>query len=179
MARTAFAIAAAALVAAPFPLAAQDRVTPTPAPEVFTKLVDCRTIADAAQRLACYDGAVTALAAAQQAKEISIVSKEDVREARRGLFGFSLPRIKLFGGDDDKEVEADEVKELATSITRVSQGQSGVVLTLAEGGVWEQTDGRFVGYPKAGDTITITRASLGSYMAKLKNGGSMKVKRTR
>ena len=76
--------------------------------QLFQRLVDCRAIKETADRLACYDREVASLDAAERSKDVVIVDKEQVREAKRTIFGLALPRIKLFGGDDD----ADEVSQI-------------------------------------------------------------------
>jgi hypothetical protein len=44
------------------------------------------------------DTKVAALQLAQEQRQIVIVDQQEVREAKKGLFGFSLPQIKLFEG---------------------------------------------------------------------------------
>lgn len=153
---------------------AQDALDRLPPPAAFKALTDCRTITESAQRLACYDQRTDALAQAQQSGDLVVADREQIREERRGLFGLSLPRIKIFGGDED-----DEVKSFNGVIKSVGNASGGLRLELQEGAVWQQTDGHFVGTPAVGDPITISRAALGSYMAKLKNGSGIRVKRVR
>ena len=109
--RTKIAVAtiAAASVAVSASASEKERETP----QVFKDAVACRDIADPAQRLACYDTAVGALATAEEQDDVVIASREEIRETRRGLFGLSLPKIKLFGGgdDEDKEDNDDDEKE--------------------------------------------------------------------
>ena len=73
-------------------------------PEVFNKLINCRGIADKDQRLACYDAAAGALEEAEKKKDLVVVDRKEIRETKNSLFGFTLPKIGLFGdGDKDDE----------------------------------------------------------------------------
>src|SRR5688500_4143501 len=71
----------------------------TSTPKIFEDVVQCRAIADAAARLACYDRGVAALQTAQQSNELYVADKQAMKEARRGLFGFSIPKLKIFGDE--------------------------------------------------------------------------------
>jgi hypothetical protein len=147
-----------------------------PTPEVFSAVVDCRSISDDAARLACFDAAVGKLADAQAAKEVMVLSSEEVRRTKRGLFGFVLPKFGLFGGDDDED-GIEPLKELTATIASFSGGTGRYVFTLDDGAVWEQTDGAYLKRPKAGSQIVIRRAALGSYMARVDDGIGFRIKR--
>ena len=146
-------------------------------PDVLGRVLECRAITDEKARLACFDNSIAALDRARQQNDVVIFSKEDVRDAKRGLFGLSLPKIRLFGGRDGDENEQEEFSELTTTVAGVGRGQRGLVLRLADGAVWEQTDSVYLGNVQQGDTITIKRAALGSYMAKVGGSRGARVKR--
>src|SRR3546814_8363946 len=78
----------------------------TETPEVIAKLFDCRGIADPDERLICYDREVNSVYTAQASKDLVIADREPVKETKKGLFGFSLPKLWIFGGDDDKDRSA-------------------------------------------------------------------------
>ena len=161
---------APAVALAASPAAGQDRDQPAP-PPVYQAVMACEAITDSAQRLACFDRSVAALKAATNAREVVVVDRGTVREARRGLFGLSLPRIKLFGGDDDTE----EVTAIDSTITGVRVAQDGMpVFVLADGARWKQTEGRNV-FAKAGHAIHIKRAAMGSYMANINKQPGIRV----
>lgn len=142
-------------------------------PEVYQKVIDCRSIENDQARLACYDSSVKALDEAAKTEDLVVMSRESVKEAKRGLFGFSLPRLNLFGGSDDK----DEIKRIDAKIASFSRGQSGWTLTLEDGSVWQQTDGIYVSRPTIGETVVIERAALGSFKAKIDGGVAFRIKR--
>lgn len=154
----------------------RDKAVSTP-PAIYTDLVACKNISDADQRLACYDEKVTALESAQSNNQVVIADREQVREARRGLFGLSLPRIRLFSGDGD---EGDQVNQIEGKIASARKGSgSKWILKLEDGAVWQQTAAprSTSRRPKVGDSIVIERGSLGSFVAKVNDGRAFKVKR--
>lgn len=161
---------------APALAADKDKAVSTP-PAIYTDLLACKNIAAAEQRLACFDEKVAALESAQTNNQVVIADREQVREARRGLFGLSLPRIRLFEGDGDEGDQVDQVEGKIAS-ARASRGGKWVI-KLEDGAVWQQTDSprSTSRKPKDGDTIVIKRGSLGSFVAKVNDGRAFKVKR--
>jgi hypothetical protein len=156
------------------PAAAKDKPAAAP-PAVYRAVVDCRALTDPAQRLACFDRTVGEMAKAGEAKDLVVLDRETMRETRKGLFGFSLPKLKLFGGGD--EDDRDEVKEVESTISSVRTASDGFpIITIADGARWKQTDGRNV-FPEVGDPIRIRRATLGSYLANVKKQAAVRVMR--
>ena len=153
------------------PASAQD-MPKTAAPKLFEDVVQCRSIQDSAQRLACYDRGVAALDTAQKSNELYVADKAAMKEARRGLFGFSLPKLKIFGDQD-----LGDLDELDTTIAAVSTGQRGYIITLPDGARWMQTDKKYMDRPKIGAKIRIKKAVLGSYMASINNKPGFRVER--
>ena len=142
-------------------------------PKIFTDVVQCRAITDPGERLACFDRSVGALATAQASKDIYVADKSAMREARRGLFGFSLPKMKIFG-DEDMEEAVDSIE---TTITAAVPGPRGYIFTLKDGAQWKQTDGAYMDKPKAGAKIRIKRAAIGSYFGTIDNNPGVRVER--
>lgn len=153
------------------PATAQE-IPKTATPKLFEDVVNCRAIQDSAERLACYDRGVTALDTAQKSNELYVADKAAMKEARRGLFGFGLPKLKIFG-----DADLGDLDELETTIAAVSSGQRGYIFTLADGARWMQTDKRYMDKPKVGATIKIEKAALGSYMASINKKPGFRVER--
>jgi hypothetical protein len=141
-------------LAAAAPASAQD-MPKTATPKLFEEVVQCRAIQDSTARLACYDRGVAALETAQKSNELYVADKAAMKEARRGLFGFSLPKMKIFGDES-----LGDLDELETTIAGVSSGQRGLVFTLPDGARWAQTDKRYMDKPKIGAKIKIEKALL-------------------
>lgn len=169
------ALALAAALAPAVAIAQQPDAPGSDTPQVVARLFDCRAVEDDEARLACFDREVDAVIEAQAKKDLVIADREQVKQTRRGLFGFTLPRIGLFGGDD----EEDEVKEIIATIARAREMRNGrYVFELEDGARWMQSDNfTILRTPKAGDSLAIKRAALGSYMAKINGGRAFRVKR--
>lgn len=141
---------------------------------LFQRLVDCRAIKETTDRLACYDREVASLDAAERSKDVVIVDKEQVREAKRTIFGLALPRIKLFGGGD----KSDEVSQIESRITSAREGVEGWTIWLADGSIWRQADSNPIyRTPKPGLDVIVKRATLGSYIMRVGGSPGVKVKR--
>jgi hypothetical protein len=166
------AIFAAAIAA---PATAKDKLPPVQ-PSQIRELYACRDIADASARLACFDREVGELSSADQAREITFTDRQTAKEARRGLFGFSFPKLGgIFGGDED------EIKEVETVIRGVSTDRSGkYILVMEDDSVWMQIDTTHLPrQPKAGQKVKIKVASMGSYFATINDGRAIRMKRDR
>ncbi|MEO9601480.1 hypothetical protein [Parasphingorhabdus sp.] len=177
--KTALVSGAALLTALSSSALAKDDDNNAAPPAIFQAVIDCKETSDPAQRLACYDEKVASLADAQESRQLVIADREQIKEARRGLFGFSLPKIRLFGGGSDKQDKEERIKELQTTITSARQfGYGKWILTLKEGGRWQQTDSiRLNTAPRSGDPITIKTGAIGSYLAKISGQRAIRVKR--
>lgn len=163
------------VLAAAVPAAAKDKEPPV-APALIRELYACRDIADAAQRLACFDREVGELSAADAAREITFTDRETAKKARRGLFGFSFPKLGgIFGGDED------EIREIETRIRAVSADGSGkYTLVMEDDAVWKQIDNTVLPrQPKPGQKVKIKAAMMGSYFASIEGSRSLRMKRDR
>lgn len=154
------------------PAAALDKDKADARAPLFDAVVQCRTIVDQAQRLACYDKTVVALDQAEQTHNIVVMDKSQIRETRRSLFGLSLPKIRLFGNGDGDEVT--KIDAVVASTTRDPNNH--LIFTIADGGRWRQIDDHAVYGVKSGVKVTITKAAFGSYFANFPHG-SIRVRR--
>lgn len=145
--------------------------------DALERLAGCRAVADAGQRLACYDAAAAALDAAERAGEVVVLDRAQVEETRRGLFGFAVPSLDVFnrGGSP---VQAPEIDNVAYVVAQARQADRNVwVFTMEDGSVWRQIDGRMWGRPRAGETAVVRRAALGSYMMNVGDAPAIRVRR--
>jgi hypothetical protein len=166
------------LIALTSTAAANADAKPLPRAESFQRVLDCRTIPDNDQRLACYDAQVARLDAAAERAEVVIVDQAEVKKARRGLFGFSLPDLGgLFGGKDGNQGE-DEVNEIIATIDYARDtGYGNWLITLDDGAKWQQIGGTLTFPPKHGQPIRIRRAALGSYFVNVNKQPAIRAKR--
>ncbi|WP_374138562.1 MULTISPECIES: hypothetical protein [unclassified Sphingomonas] len=150
-----------------------DAKDPVRAPQL-ERLVACKAMADPAARLACYDREVASIDQAEQRNELVIVEKEQVRKARRTLFGLSLPRIDLLAGADND----DTIDQIDGKIASARQGPGGWRVTLEDGSIWQQVDDKpMFRDPKPGDTVIVSRGALGSYFLRVNKVPAIKVRR--
>ncbi|RJT24307.1 hypothetical protein D5I55_02005 [Chakrabartia godavariana] len=153
---------------------AADRKEPRPA--LLQKLVDCRSVTDPAARLACYDAQVAAIDSAESQQELVVVDKAQMKQARKSLFGFSLPKFSLFGNDsDDGDEEMRVLETTVTSARRLADGNW--QFKLADGVYWRQMEAKDIFAPKAGDKIKIRKAAMGSYLASINGRTAFRIKR--
>ena len=166
-------LVAAGLAAAIGTGALAERTTNAAPPETLQSLLACRSIADPGQRLACYDRASQTFADAVGKKEVVVIDKARAREAKRSLFGFSVPNFAgLFGG-------GDEVNQIESTVTGAFEsGYDGWTIKLADGSTWAQTDGAPLALPpRRGDKVVVKRGTLGSYFVKVGSQPGFKAKR--
>lgn len=149
-------VAAIAVLAATAVVAAEP-----PASPIVDALVKCRAESDDTKRLACFDKAAGTLAKATEEGSIAVVTREDVRKTRRSLFGFTLPKLPFFSGDDSGKEEMPE--EIETSVKSARAARDGnFTVVMADDAVWRTTE-PLRKMPKPGDKVKIKKAALGSY----------------
>lgn len=147
------------------PALAQDRSAQD---RYLDELRACQAITDDSARLACFDKSVGAIVAATQSGEVQVVEKEQLEKTRRGMFGFTLPKLGLFSGKDDLEL-------LRSTITRVKGIREGWIITIEEGSVWQMSNvPSRLKAPQVGNPVEFKKASLGSYFIRI--DGQMGVK---
>lgn len=145
---------------------AQSQESETGEGDYLAALQQCRAIGDDAARLACFDREAATLLAATDRGDLRIVDREAVRETRRSLFGFSLPKLGIFGGNDDDEDEVDGT--LVSEVTDVRTiGRDAFLLTITEGSVWRVSSAPRRFKPRVGDTIELEKAAMSSYWVRL------------
>jgi len=163
--------------------ATQAIAEPSASDRLLQSFERCRAVSPAQDRADCFDAAARGLEAAVKTKEITIVNRQEVRTARRSLFGFTLPRIGLFdGGDRDGGGESvrEEIKEVESTITSVRAVANGrVELRLADGdAVWVTTD-PMPFPPKLGNKVRIRKGAMGNYFIAIDGQRSVRGMRLR
>ena len=162
--------ASAVVLAAGSAPAARKVQTGTPAQ--VQRLMACRSIAAADQRLACYDREAAAMQQAITNQDLFMVDKERARAAGRSLFGFSIPNFGgLFGSND----EISQIDGTIKSAGHNSDG--GWLITLDDGSVWTQTDDWPGLDARPGRKVVVKRGVLGSFWLSIPGQNGIKVKR--
>ena len=130
-------------------------------------LRECRTLADMSARTACYDAIVLDEGAQPE-------RPAPERRASADFGSNQLPR--------SASAEAPAPAQLSASVTRTVEREPGIyLLTLADGTQWQFVDAAPAAYdpPRAGATIEISRASMGSYLIRYAGQRSVRARRIR
>jgi hypothetical protein len=162
------------LIAAFGACAAAAQTTP-PETDYMGDLKACRAIADDRERLACFDAKIGNILTANEAGDVRIVDREDVRRTKRQLFGFSVPALGILAGDDDNDKDALFKTTIASARALPNDGWR---FTTAEGAVWEiNSPMRRLAPIKPGDPVEFKKAALGSYFIRIAGQVAVKGKR--
>ncbi len=146
------------------------------AASVITELTACKAVADNAARLACYDAAAGKLAEATAKGDVKIIDREDIRATRRSLFGFELPHVAFFKGDD---TAADTPSEIDTTIKAIGgQAYGKFTITMDDDAVWQTTE-PLPRDPRIGMKVHLKRGALGNYFMTVGSMRSVRAQRVR
>ena len=155
-------------------VAAKDKSPPPP--QAWQEVVKCRDVADPAARLACFDSQVGKLEQATAKGDVVMADRASVRETKKGLFGFKLPSLGIFGGGD---ADKDEVNSIEGTIAAARPfGYGSWRITLEDGSIWEQTDDeRPVFDPARGNKVKVYKGALGTFRMNIDGQRAIKVRR--
>jgi hypothetical protein len=137
-------------------------------------LAACHEIADAGHRLACLERASLQLLAAAKSRELVVMDGKDVETTKRSLFGFSLPKLPIFGGH---AADKQATTEIETTIARTrGLGHGKWSIETAEGATWHTTEA-LSDPPAVGDVLMIRSAALGGYFLKVAKDSAVRAMR--
>jgi len=148
------------------------------------KVYACASVADNAQRLACYDSAVAALRQAESSGGLAVVNREQIEKAEKEAFGLPAPSLSVLAESarttSAPAAEKPKALERVTfPVKSVTKGPDGKYRFVMENGQeWRQTDG--ITLPAIGKgpwQAEIRKAAIGSYMLKLDDRTAVRVKR--
>ena len=143
---------------------------------VIAELTACKAVADNTARLACFDAATAKLAEATAKGDVKIIDREDIRATRRSLFGFQLPKVAFFKGDDTAN---DTPTEIDTTIKAVGPSEYGkFTLTMDDGAVWRTTE-PLPRDPRVGMPVHLKAGALGNYFMRVAAMRSVTAQRVR
>lgn len=165
------------LVAANTPIAAQSKASGRQSPAAFTDVLACRAIAVEGERLACFDRSIAALEEARQRQQLAIIDNEEVREARRSVFGLPLPRLRILEGESG---DTETPEAFTGTIRSVQKVRGDRWLVQIDDAVWQTTEtGYFQVPPRVGQQATVTRGVLGSFRLSVEGRAGLKATRLR
>ena len=151
------------------------QATTEPRPAAVARLYECQSVVESDARAHCYDQAVESLKVAEREGTVVIVERERILEARRALFGFTLPAFpSLMGGGATEQMDAIE-----TTLNRASfVNGAGWTFQLSDGSTWRQIDDFPLQFrPVEGMPVRVRRAAMGSYFLKVANNPAVRAKR--
>ncbi len=151
------------------------------APPVLERLLACRTLTDAAERLACFDRETVAFETARSRREVVVVDRQQIRSTQRSLFGLTLPRIPFLDGKDGDGTENSVPREIEGVIKSVRLTRDGKwVVGLQDDAVWQATEvSAFDTPPKVGTKVVVRRAALGSFVLAVQGKRALRAIRLR
>jgi hypothetical protein len=158
------------LFAAPGALA-QER---TPTPDVLRQIHSCANVSNAAERLACFDGAERRLREAEERGEFAGVDRAQAQEVQRESFGFALPSVsRLLPRVSNRDNESSAVDNVQMTVERVIARANGYhAFVMTNGQVWAQVQAERASNVRTGTNVTVRKAIAGSYMMSSERGGS-------
>ena len=150
----------------------------------LSKVYACAGISGAQERLACFDAAVAGLKQAEASGGVTVVTPEQKAAAAKQSFGFAE------GGAAAQKAQAaavgaappPEQPDVVTVkiIEAVKARDNRHRFTLDNGQVWEQVEtDKVQGIKTLPATAEIRKASLGSFMMKINDGRSIRVRRVK
>ena len=129
----------------------------------------CKSLLRDAERLACYDKAVA---------HVESGAATDASLSPENMFGGSPAIASL--PDPQNQTEREELKQITGKVVSVSRTVNGLVeLRLDNDQVWRQQEADTSLTIETGDSVTISRASLGTFRLTDKRGRSSRFKRVR
>jgi hypothetical protein len=152
-------------------------MAPGLAAEAPTGLLACRSIADSAARLACFDREIATLApsAVETVPAAPHPSAPPDAQQYFGLGGSAIAVQEEAAGIRPAKVAKIEAHVIGLSLT--ANGRT--VFTLDNSQVWQQLESDGEMLARLGSTATVSRGALGSYWLQIKAGRGCKVTRTR
>ncbi len=138
-------------------------------------VIDCRSVADSTQRLACYDKTVGDMAGADAKGDLVTLDTEQRKQIRKQAFGFTMPSFTLF----DKGEKPEEINKASFKVSQAWQDlEHHWNFRLETGAVWRQTDdNEFFHDPHAGSVADISRGALNGYFMKVDGQQAIRVMR--
>jgi hypothetical protein len=140
----------------------------------FRAVLDCRTLKDDAQRLACYDAATARMGEAETKGDIVVIDRAKATQAHKEAFGLPIPSLAFV----TKALKPEEVNRLDGLVEAARADANGDwTLRLQGGAVWRQISGDLSRPPHAGSKVSIRKGTLGSFLMNVDDQPSIKVHR--
>lgn len=158
------------------PSAALQTAADPRSPEALARLVACRSVADPAARLDCYDQATAELSSAAERGDVMVIDRDQAAVAGRQLFGFEVPSLTTLFSPRAGEAPIDAIETTLASARRADSIRW--VFDLTDGSRWAQIDSAPVRFQtREGQPVRVRRAALGSYLLTVGGSRAVRVRR--
>ncbi len=137
------------------------------ADRLIESLRACASLSNDGERLSCFDRTVQLLESGEHAAKPAASAEE--------MFG--MGRVARQNTDSTKREELTQVTSKVKSVSRA--GDNTPVISLENGQVWQGTEETRSLLLEPGDTVTVSRAALGSFRMATPHGRGLKVRRLR
>jgi hypothetical protein len=137
----------------------------------------CTGVSDDRARLACYDGIFSKPATAGRDSPPAVPAPAAAASSPQDDFGLSDTAKRARDPEKAKELMPQSIAEKVASVGRRPTGE--LVVTLDNGQVWAQIEPNTMARLSAGDTVTIRKAALGSYLLVTPNKLAVRVRRVK
>lgn len=149
----------------------------TPLP--LATLLDCRSITDGAERLSCFDRSAKTLSAAVADRDLIVTDRQQRAALAKQDFGRPAGAASGSRADVRAPGRPELPARIDATIAKASRLPTGRWLIVLDNGArWQQADDRILARdPRAGMTISVTRAALGSYLGKVDGQVGIRLRR--
>ncbi|HVK80292.1 MAG TPA: hypothetical protein VM915_06745 [Verrucomicrobiae bacterium] len=156
------------LFAAPYGSAhAQSNAAPQ---DLRARVRVCASLPDGAARLQCYDQLGAEVEQTPADAWAVTLDRERVETLQREAFGFNMPNLSRL--IPDLGGNSDDVESVDMQVARViDHGNGRFSFVMENGQRWTQTEPQRTFNVRAGDTVSIRRGALTSYILNSSRGG--------
>lgn len=137
---------------------------------LYRSLMQCRSIADAGARVACYDNKLAELDTAEKAGDVVITDRAQLRETSKGLFGFGALKLAIVGSRTKLETP-DQIEAEISGLRNLGYGKW--EMTLNNNMRWRETEPGSDD-PNIGDHVVIRSGALNSFFIRVRGGRAVR-----
>jgi hypothetical protein len=141
----------------------------------YQALMNCRSIADTTERLACYDSKAAALERAEKTGDVVIADREQLRETSKGLFGFGALKLPIIGTRSNLETP-EQIEAKITGLRSLGYGKW--EMTLDNGMHW-RTSEPGSNDPAIGDPVVIRSGAFTNFFIRVRGARGVRGLRVR
>lgn len=137
----------------------------------------CTEMADDSARHACFDRVIPQLLNDAETGSLTVIGADELNQTRRRLFGFSLPNVPIFNGENGQPL--DLLQSTITSVRYI--GHDEWHFRIAEGdALWRvKNSSPRMRAPQVGDSVEFKSATLGTYFIRINGRKGVKGNRIR